>query len=167
MAKDIWSGKEPFLQGQKKKISLPSIKLPKLPELRKLPKWVIIAAVVVLILILIVLIYSEKSEEIEVVEENLTANESFEEAEQITEVDIMSGQYYFEPDEIRVNLNDNVVLNIESDDINYTFIIPGFFVSREIKQGGTITTWFTANKAGSYVFKAKEHDNMNGVIIVE
>ena len=85
----------------------------------------------------------------------------------LRELEMTSGAYYFEPDEIRVNLDDLVRIDITSNDLNYTLRIPGFFVSKEIDIDRKTTIEFIASKEGEFIINSPDYEEMSGKIIVE
>jgi len=168
MADDIWSGNEPFLKDN-------SSKIPK--------KNYIFAAVLVIVVAVIILTIFPRQETTEltgkVVDDlrdyrDMSAEELLEQLNQekgligkIHEINMTAGSYYFEPNEIKAKVGDKIRITITAVDDDHQIIIPRFFISETLERKKPKKIEFVVNRAGSFIFKSKENDNMVGKIIVE
>ena len=90
----------------------------------------------------------------------------------VREINITAKQWAFEPNIIRVNKGDKVILHINSLDVKHGFALPDFKIAREINPGMELTIEFVADKTGSFDFFCnvacgRGHGSMEGVLIVE
>jgi len=86
--------------------------------------------------------------------------------------DITARQWNFNPSTITVNEGDNVVLNIESIDVNHGFFLSTFGVNELLSPGETTNIEFIADEKGSFsffcnVFCGSGHGSMRGTLVVE
>ena len=85
----------------------------------------------------------------------------------IHEINMTAGSYYFEPDEIKAEVGDKIRITITAVDKDHQILIPSFFISETLERKKPEKIEFIVNRAGSFIFKSKENDNMVGKIIVE
>ena len=90
----------------------------------------------------------------------------------IKEISVIAKQWEFDPDPIRVNKGDNVILNIKSIDVSHGFSLPTFGVSERLNPGKEIRVEFIADKKGTFTFFCNVqcgsgHGSMRGQLIVE
>jgi heme/copper-type cytochrome/quinol oxidase subunit 2 len=81
-------------------------------------------------------------------------------------------RFSFSPDNIVVNVGDQVVVNATAEDTTHGFSIAELGVNLVIPQGETKTTTFIASKAGTYTFRCSVycgagHTDMTGTLIVK
>jgi protein-disulfide isomerase/plastocyanin len=97
--------------------------------------------------------------------------EQAEAANDAVEFDMTAKKYRFDPNEITVSKGSTVVLNIESVDINYGFVIEGYDVTAQLQAGETTTVEFAADQTGSFAFSCADCDGkesvMKGTLVVE
>jgi len=91
---------------------------------------------------------------------------------EIKEFNIIANKFEFIPGTITVNEGDEVILHIESIDVEHGIAIPQFGVSQILPVGQNITVEFVADKAGIYTFYCNvycglEHRSMTGSLIVQ
>ena len=92
--------------------------------------------------------------------------------EETKEITMTATKWAFSPSEIKVNLNDKVILHVKSIDVSHGFSLPAFNVNQELEPGKEITVEFTADKKGNFTFVCnvycgQGHLNMKGNLIVE
>jgi len=90
----------------------------------------------------------------------------------VKQFDIIAKQWSFDPSEIRVNLGDKVVLNVESIDVAHGFALNEFGVDEVLNPGDKVSVEFIANKTGTFSFFCtaycgEGHTEMAGTLIVE
>ena len=90
----------------------------------------------------------------------------------VVTVDVVGGNFYFTPKEIRVKKGDTVTINFKNVDGFHDFKIDEFNVATQrIQAGGTETVQFSADKAGSFEYYCSVGSHramgMKGTIFVE
>ena len=90
----------------------------------------------------------------------------------VVTVDVVGGNFYFTPKEIRVKKGDTVTINFKNVDGFHDFKIDEFNVATQrIQAGGTETVQFSADKAGSFEYYCSVGSHramgMKGMLIVE
>jgi len=90
---------------------------------------------------------------------------------EVKEFDMVARRWNFQPDTIRVNQGDRVILNIRSVDVMHGFAINKFRVNSRLIPGQTTTVEFVADKKGTFTFFCSVlcgsgHSTMRGQLIV-
>lgn len=88
------------------------------------------------------------------------------------EFDVIAKQWDFSPNTITVNEGDNVILNIESIDVNHGFALTTFGISEFLSPGNTVKVEFVADKTGTFSFFCNVscgsgHGGMRGTLVVQ
>lgn len=95
-------------------------------------------------------------------------------APEVKEIKIDAKKYRFfdprNPEKLNlayaVNKGDNVKITVTSTDIQHTFELPEFQISKVIPAQGTITAEFKADKVGTFTFYSKSSVAMTGTLTV-
>ena len=87
-------------------------------------------------------------------------------------ISITSFDKRFEPDHIKFNYGDKIVISVSSIDATYGFAIPDFGINEIVREGETFRAEFIADKKGSYEFFNPMHceggcGEMKGIIVIE
>lgn len=175
MARNIWTGKEPFLRDPE-------------AEKNKHYSMAVFAGILLVVVLIAILAGRDDSEEASLPSaeskaeddlsgyRNMTAKEildklneekGFKEKNPLREVEMIAESYNFEPNEVKAKKGDKLRLKIVSVDTNHSIRIPSFFVERDIVYGKNTTIEFIADKKGEFIFYSTEDDNMKGKIIVD
>lgn len=90
----------------------------------------------------------------------------------IKEFDVIAKKWEFNPSVIKVNLGDEVVLNVKSIDVEHGIAIPDFNIMQSLHPNEPVTIKFKADKKGSFsmycnVFCGSGHKDMKGTLVVE
>jgi len=93
-------------------------------------------------------------------------------AETVKMFEIKAKKYIFEPNTIRVNRGDKVILNILSTDRAHGIGIKAFNIKSLLPKEKSVTIEFTADKKGEFPivctkFCGWKHSKMKGQLIVE
>lgn len=110
-------------------------------------------------------VIGEEEEEVVVIEEE---EEPVVETGETVTLSITAKKWMFDPRELTVSAGDTVLLNINTEDLDFTFAIPGLGVEEEIT--GTTVVEFTAGEAGEFEFacsSCEEWRGMTGTLTVE
>lgn len=88
------------------------------------------------------------------------------------EFTMTASDYAFDPNVITVKKGEKVRLLITATDRDHGIKIEGYDIDQLLKKGETATIEFTADKAGTFVFKCsvfcgKGHGKMKGKLVVE
>lgn len=88
--------------------------------------------------------------------------------EKITEITMEAKMMEFLPSQIKVNKGEKVRLIITSQDVTHRFIMQGYDINKELKQGEDVIIEFTADKEGTFTFycDVPGHEKMRGKLIV-
>ncbi len=97
---------------------------------------------------------------------------SLSKAETVKIFEIKAKKYIFEPNTIRVNHGDKVILNIIATDRAHGIGIKAFNIKSLLPKGKSVTVEFTADKKGEFPivctkFCGWKHSIMKGKLIVE
>lgn len=84
------------------------------------------------------------------------------------EITMQAKMMEFLPSEVKVNKGEKVKLIITSQDVTHRFIMPGYDINKELKQGEDVIVEFTADKEGTFTFycDVPGHEKMRGKLIV-
>ena len=87
------------------------------------------------------------------------------------EFEIVARTWSFEPDTIRVNRGDKVVMKIRSVDVSHGISIPEFNINEQLNPGKEVRIEFIAKKSGTFsftcsVYCGSGHGSMSGTLIV-
>jgi len=90
----------------------------------------------------------------------------------VKEFDVTAKRWEFDPDPIKVNEGDKVILNIKSIDVAHGIAIPDFGISARLNPGKETRVEFIADKKGTFTFFCNVqcgsgHSLMRGQLIVE
>lgn len=90
----------------------------------------------------------------------------------IREIFVTAKQFEFNPNPIKVNKGDRVILHIKSLDVAHGFRIPEYNIDKPINPGETTDIEFLADKPGTFtiycsIFCGEGHPKMRAQLIVE
>ena len=137
---------------------------------------IIVIGIIVLIALGILgfsLINNNRSESLATVPENNTLGANNNNNANITTISVEGGNYYFNPNEIRVKKGNTVKIILNSvDGVAHNFVIDEFNItSQTISVGQTTQVEFTPDKTGTFEFYCNISNHrqmgMKGTLIVE
>ena len=87
-------------------------------------------------------------------------------------VNVRAYQFAFDPDVIRVNYGERVLLTVTSVDVGHGFALPDFGLNKRVPPEESVTFDFVADKRGNFsffnpVYSGSGWKNMTGVFIVK
>lgn len=90
----------------------------------------------------------------------------------VKEFDMTVKRFAFEPNIIRVNEGDRVIIHATSSDVAHSFLVPELGINERTPAGETVDIEFVADVKGEFdfrcgVFCGAGHQDMKGTIIVE
>jgi cytochrome c oxidase subunit 2 len=93
-------------------------------------------------------------------------------APQERHIQVQARMFAFEPDVVRVNRGDTVVLTVESVDVVHGLYVDGYNVKTEVEPGQSAQVRFVADRPGKFKFRCsvscgKLHPFMIGELVVE
>ena len=89
-----------------------------------------------------------------------------------TTIKLTAKKFEYNPAQITVKKDTQVVLEISSEDSKHGFNLPDFGVRADVKPGAVTRVTFTPDKTGTFtfacdVFCGSGHEDMSGAVIVE
>lgn len=101
-----------------------------------------------------------------------TATPRVEPSGRVTRVQMEVSEWYFDPNDLEVELGDRVEIELSSVKGDHYFILPDFEIQRQVRAGETASVSFVADRKGTFRFGSCEWDGaalqvMKGRISVE
>jgi heme/copper-type cytochrome/quinol oxidase subunit 2 len=92
--------------------------------------------------------------------------------ESVKEFEMLVHRFAFEPNVIRVNKGDRVIIHATSTDVAHSFLVPELNINERTPAGETVDIEFVADVVGEFDFRCgvpcgSGHRDMVGKIIVE
>jgi cytochrome c oxidase subunit II len=90
----------------------------------------------------------------------------------VQEIQVTLKKYEFSPGSLRVRKGERVKLVMTAADHDHGFKLDDFDINQKIPKGTTVVVEFTADKAGTFLFRCSSvcgigHRSMRGTLVVE